>query len=428
VELANTVGLLDPRSDFTVEMWARVNNPEGTQRFFGDRVARYYGAAKPSVYGGWECGPQFFDREYGRLWVNVAGADHDVGGAAGGGYNVTPVWHHVAYVNSSNQCSIYLDGRLMLQPPNQAPGPAASPLNLSIGGSPEGDKGTFDGDVRAFRVTSRARYQQNFKQSFKPPTKFQRDAGTVILLDFAGAGRRIKDLAGNHDGTIVNADWIVNAPPDPDPIPDKFATPGLRLRGDSFIELANSAGLIGGEEFTVETWIKTPEFKRQELNVLGDHTGWRLRFRPRVGDDKKWDAKFSIGYAGWWENQELEPLTVYHIAVVRSPGSLQLFINGEPPGGGLMPEVTASTSNFVIGYSPADRLDDDPALPRGEIYGFRASSRARYRGGFIPQQRFTKDADTLVLLEFSGQGTSLRDLAGNHDGRITNASWVPGTP
>jgi hypothetical protein len=55
-----------------------------------------------------------------------------------------------------------------------------------------------------------------------------------------------------------------------------------------------------------------------------------------------------------------------------------------------------------------------------------ASSRARYRGGFIPQQQFDKDADTLILLDFSGRGTTLKDLAGNHDGRLTNRAWVPG--
>ena len=110
VELANTVGLLNPRGAFTVEMWARVNNPYGLQRFFGDRVARFNGA-KPPIYGGWECGPQFFDRAWGRLVTNIAGADRDVSGAAGGGFNVTPVWHHVAYVNSGNQCFIYIDGR-----------------------------------------------------------------------------------------------------------------------------------------------------------------------------------------------------------------------------------------------------------------------------------------------------------------------------
>ena len=423
VELANTVGLLDPKGDFTVEMWARVNNPDGTQRFFGDRVARFYGAAKPSVYGGWECGPQFFDRLSGRLWTNIAGADRDVGGAAGGGFNVTPVWHHVAYVNSGNRCSIYIDGRATLQTANdyQAPGPASSPIDLSIGASPEGlDKGQFDADVRAFRATSKARY----KQRFVPPKKLTKDAGTVILLDFSGAGTRIKDLAGNHDGKIVNADWVLNAPPEPDPIPDKLTTPGLRLTGNSFIELANTAGLLDGKEFCVETWIKTPAFAGQDLHLFGDQTGWRLYFKPKQGGDKKWDALFSIGGQTWFENQDLEPLTVYHIAVVHSAngGGLQLFFNGNPPGGGLSPEVTASTSNFFIGHKTGPAF-----LPECEIHAFRASSRARYRGGFIPQQQFAKDADTLILLEFSGKGTSLKDLAGNHDGRITNATWVPGT-
>jgi hypothetical protein len=429
VELANTVGLLNPRGDFTVEMWARVNNPDGTQRFFGDRVARF----KPpnsSVYGGWECGPQFFDGLSGRLWMNIAGADRDVGGAAGGGFNVTPVWHHVAYVNLGNRCIIYLDGREALQTNTFGdPGSASSPINLSIGASPEGDKVPFYGDVRAFRATSKARYTQRFV----PPRKFQKDAGTVILLDFAGAGTRIKDLAGNHDGKIVNADWVQNAPPGPEQMPDKLTTPGLRITPTSFVELANTAGLLEGKEFCVEAWIKTPAFTEGRLHLFDDKLGgggWGLHFNPsNQGNrgpegNKKWQAKFNIGGQVWYENYELEPLTIYHMAVVHSANSTQIFFNGEPPGGSYLPDIWPSKSNFLIGHRlvPAD-------LPEGEfeIYGFRASSRARYRGGFIPQQQFDKDADTLILLEFSGKGTTLKDLAGDYDGRITNATWVPGT-
>ena len=33
----------------------------------------------------------------------------------------------------------------------------------------------------------------------------------------------------------------------------------------------------------------------------------------------------------------------------------------------------------------------------------------------------------LILRDFSGRETTLKDLAGNHDGRITNGAWVPGT-
>jgi hypothetical protein len=427
VELANTVGLLDSKGDFTVEMWARVNNPDGTQRFFGDRVARFKGAL-PSVYGGWECGPQFFDRAWGRLWVNVAGADRDVGGVAGGGYNVTPVWHHIAYVNAGNRCSVYIDGRGTSGTQTyQAPGPASSPIDLSIGASPEGDQRQFDGDVRAFRATSRARYTQRFV----PPKKFQKDAGTVILLDFSGAGTRIQDLAGNHDGKIVNADWVPNAPPDLEQVPDKLTTPGLRLTGNSFIELAHTAGLLDGKEFCVEAWFKTPAFMGQDLHLFDDRVGgwgWGLHFEPKGGGEQKWLGKFAIGRKSWWDDNELEPLTIYHIAVVRKGGGVQIRFNGDPAGGALSWDIGPSTSNFFIGPNSAALPVAAPLLPDLEIHAFRASSHARYgSAGFIPQPRFDKDDDTLILLEFSGKGTTLKDLAGNHDGRITNATWMPGT-
>ncbi len=109
-----------------------------------------------------------------------------------------------AYVNMGNHCSIYVDDRVATRAgPYQAPGPAPSPIDLSIGELSEGiDNGTFEGEVRAFRATVMARY----KQTFVPPRRLQKDAGTVILLDFAGAGPHVKDLAGNHDGKIITAD------------------------------------------------------------------------------------------------------------------------------------------------------------------------------------------------------------------------------
>jgi hypothetical protein len=359
------------------------------------------------------------------MWANIAGSDHDVGGVAGGGYNVTPVWHHVAYVNTRDRCFIYIDGRETSQAGFQAPGPASSPINLSIGASSEGDKIKFEGDVRAFRVTSKARY----KGRFVPPKKFQKDAGTVILLDFSGAGTRVKDLAGNHDGKITNADWVVGAPPDPDPIPDNLTTPGVRLKATSFIELAKTAGLLDGKEFCVEAWFKTPPyFTGDRLHLFGDRLGgggWNLYFNPQRAGGKEWEAKISIGGQVWFEDFNLEPQMVYHIAVVRGPNNagVRIFVNGEPPSGSLNSDIWPSTSNFLIGHRP-----DDMDIPSAdiEIHAFRASSRARYRGGFIPQQRFDKDADTLILLEFSGKGSTLKDLAGKHDGRINNATWVPG--
>src|SRR5205807_7604636 len=139
-------------------------------------------------------------------------------------------------------------------------------------------------------------------------------------------------------------------------------------------------------------------------------TGWNLHFNPHRGADKKWEGKFSIGRKSWFENCELEPLTVYHIAVVRDGNSSRVYYNGNPPGSSLNWAIGPSTSHFFIGHSPAALPDNDAALPRGEIHAFRASSRARYRGGFIPRQQFDKDAVSLILLEFSGKATSLKDL------------------
>jgi WD40 repeat protein len=208
VELAETIGLVDLKGDFTAEMWARINSPNGMQCFMGDHVRRVN--QNPRVIAGWCLAAQFFDGTSGRLIANVGGGERDAGSIAGGGFSVRPEWHHVAFVKSANRGHSFVDGKEVWSFEVRGE-PVSSPIALTLGCAADADRrqGEFNGDIRAFRLSSKARYQG----PFAPPKQFTKDSGTVILLDFSGKGDRLLDLVGNHHGKIIDGDWVaVDAP------------------------------------------------------------------------------------------------------------------------------------------------------------------------------------------------------------------------
>jgi WD40 repeat protein len=227
VELADTVGLVDLKGDFTGEMWARINSPNRVQRFMGDHVRRIN--QNPRLIAGWDFAAQFFDGTSGRLIANVGGGERDAGSIAGGGFSVRPEWHHVAFVKSKNRAHSFVDGKEIWSF-DVFGEPVASPVALSLGSAAEADRrqGEFNGDIRAFRLSSKARYQG----PFAPPKRFTKDSGTVILLDFSGKGDRLLDLVGKHDGKIIDCEWVAADAPEAGP-----AGPKLEFRDNPTADL-----------------------------------------------------------------------------------------------------------------------------------------------------------------------------------------------
>ncbi len=236
VELADTKGLLDFNSGtFTVEMWFKWDPSKPVQELVGDWVLP---GTNPDLsadkHMGWalmSSSPQ--DRRRG-LELVIAGEKGDL--VKLGGRAPRPDsddWQHVALVKTPNVLQVYWEGQLHISYSCKGEKFLLAPTNLHVGARKHRvSPGHFSGEVRGFRISSVARYGQDFR----PAIKLEKDKDTLVLLDFTvGAGTTIPDLCDKgHHGTIVGATWAndssaapnpMSPRPAPDPAPRPPATP-----------------------------------------------------------------------------------------------------------------------------------------------------------------------------------------------------------
>ncbi|OAI40407.1 hypothetical protein AYO40_04770 [Planctomycetaceae bacterium SCGC AG-212-D15] len=349
---------------------------------------------------------------------------YTIGKFGAGGGDVGEGWHHLAFVKNEDVAVLYTDGKSYHKPAKVplAVSPSGRNITLPISSG-------FPLEFRAFRVSSKPRYQAD---GFEPPKEFDKDRDTVILLDFAGEGKKLKDLAGKHDATVTNGEWVVRKPP---PNPDQPRSVALQLNGRNNVELVDTAGIFDGDDFTVEAWVKLPPpvgpYEKGIYMLFGDFRapgpergGWDVSVSPAIpvpgAGETTWNMSLNVNGGG--EGPRINRVGWTHVAVVRRSGDgLTLFVAGQP----LIVndrKLEKSSNNFFLGK---------PTQPPGTYYrtigefrAFRASSAARYKGAFSPPRDFKKDANTIILLDFAGDGEILADLAGKHEGRITGGEWL----
>jgi hypothetical protein len=113
-----------------------------------------------------------------------------------------------------------------------------------------------------------------------------------------------------------------------------------------------------------------------------------------------------------------------HVALVIDEVEFRLYGNGR---------LFKRIDRKPTASSPSDRYssrigaESNLSSPfPGILDEIRVSTVARYTSDFVPQRRWSTDADTLALYHFDeGQGDELRDSSGNnHHGKIVGAKWV----
>ncbi|MBL8817155.1 MAG: protein kinase [Planctomyces sp.] len=108
---------------------------------------------------------------------------------------------HLAGVNDSKRRLIYLNGKLIGSTDDAGSvNPEQVPVKQWLAGS------GFSGEIEAVRVSSVARYSQEFT----PPANFETDNQTVALYQCdEGSGDVLNDSSGNgFHGKILGADWV----------------------------------------------------------------------------------------------------------------------------------------------------------------------------------------------------------------------------
>ncbi|QDU27411.1 hypothetical protein ETAA8_24980 [Anatilimnocola aggregata] len=227
-------------------------------------------------------------------------------------------------------------------------------------------------------------------------------------------------ITANNPPPAVPANVIPASAP-----PEQFV---MRLPKRARIDLQNTQALVDFRQpFTYELAVK---FDAGSTGFLfGNRNHLNLLKVPPTGP--------MIGYR--WNLIGLPPVTClmppptgsewFHLAISHDDKRLYAFVNGR--------KVDEADGEFKKGEMPVHNVPlyfgshpDHSPLFSGVLGGIRISSVARYVSDFAPPTKFTKDADTLLVLDMANpQPGVMTDLSGQgHDGSIKLGEWEPGKP
>jgi hypothetical protein len=199
IELTRTTGIVNAARAFTIEFWARLATEPTQHQLLSDQVS-----VEPRDVRGWRLECVSDATGSWRLVLHLNGTTS------------VPVqmdsqrWHHIAFCHDgAERTQLFVNGEPIIAFTFKSVARPDSPLNLHVGAYAKmlpTQKHGFNGDIRAVRISSQARYLY----TFRPPTDFAKDAETELLLDFSQAkGTTIPDISGHgRDGQIVGGTWI----------------------------------------------------------------------------------------------------------------------------------------------------------------------------------------------------------------------------
>jgi hypothetical protein len=300
---------------------------------------------------------------------------------------VTNSWVHVAWARQSGSLKIFVNGVLTGTPQNNTISYSAPGVAYAVGASkPDSGNRWFNGYVDDFRITKGiARYTANFT----PPTQAFPDQGpltdpfyynTSLLLHmngtngstvFTDASPVAKNVTPSGNAQISTAQF-------------KWGGSSALLDGTGDYLTTTSATNFqwGTSDYTVECWIRWNTVANSGIYhfypgvPVGTINGTALGYDGANFHIYALGATYARAYAvstGTW----------YHVAVVRSSGSVSLYVNGVKQGASITDNTGYGGNNLHIGlyYSTSFTFN-------GYIDDFRVTNGvARYRNNFTPPQR-----------------------------------------
>ena len=282
----------------------------------------------------------------------------------------THTWYHVAVCRSGTSTKMFLDGTQVGSTYSDSTNYSDSGLmRVGASGFDEGDNLYFDGYMSDVRVVNSALYTSNFTPPTAPLTNI---TNTKLLLNMAD-GQAIDSAAQNN--LTLFADAKVSS------TQSKFGDTSMYFDGTGDYALFPNTQ-FGTGDFTVECWVRCLG-TTYDKSVWDNHTssgssdGLTLtriseqQFRLFGTGELIRSGNFTI--TNTWVN----------VTVVRSSGTLNLFVNGVSQGTTTFTTNLNSSSDFVIG---GGRYSGGPQTGSLNAYidEFRISHMARYTSNFTP--------------------------------------------
>ena len=323
-------------------------------------------------------------------------------------------WHHLAGIYDGTSLRLAVDG--VLDPNVVTTGFVDSDLVLEIGSRTNNDF-YFDGEIYEVRVSSAARYTDNFT----PAIGFLADADTLALYHLdEGTGAVAGDAAdGANDGAIAGgAAWTTTCP--------AAGTASCAALGfDGTDDVVTADHVAAADAWTIEAWVAVGAKASQQaiisqLDSVGAFEGFELGVeggKPYVFSPDGMDFNGKVT-----SDTALTQDEWHHLAGIYDGTSLRLAVDGV-----IDPAVVPT--GFVDSDLPLEigsRLNNNFFFD-GTIARARISSVARYTANFAPSVHLAADVDTLGLWRLNeGQGLVAADSSSAaNDGDIAGmAEWT----
>jgi len=292
----------------------------------------------------------------------------------------------------------------------------------------------FDGEIDEVRLWNVARTQKEILLTMNKVLAGD-EAGLAAYYNFdRSTGTVLPGVTGDGDGTLAGSPaWVESGAMPEASIVSKNA---LSYAGtDDYVEMNDIE--LGTSDFTIDGWIK-PATTEGQMYVYTNRTkestfagNW---FSIGLYGDKLFVefADCAASYQSFTSPSALLPNAWYHIALVRNPTTVTLYLNGEQEAqiedDASQRNLTAGTDISYFGGWP----DDDTKWYKGQTDEFRVWNTARTRTEILDAMSKSLEKDEAGLVayyDFDQSGALLSDITGNGlDGILNNApAWVPST-
>ena len=368
--------------EWTIEMFARFDSVAGVRVLYDDRESANTSTGTVLLYTNGTT-----------LYFNSQQANRISGATLSAN-----TWYHIAVVrDSSNDVKMYLDGTQIGSAWNDSSSYSQQDGDGWFGMNHQSPNNhMFDGYLDEIRFSNSARYTGAFTPT---ASAFTADDKTIFLLHCDTLGFGFNDDAPRTAITVT-----ANGNAQVDTAQSQFGGASALFDGtDDYLTTAQSSNLSFATDFTIEGFARSASLGTIVSNRTVDATGFdvgTLTLERQSDDTLNLNLKDSANIV----SSATSDNTWFHWAIVRSSGTITLYVDGTSEG--------TSSNTVTIGSGSHNQLQfgclgNAVADYNGYIDEVRVSKVARYTGAFTPTaSAFTNDYDTALLLHMDGADAS----------------------
>jgi hypothetical protein len=326
------------------------------------------------------------------------------------------LWSHLALTSDGEDLRLYLDGELLDTTTALTPQNSNKPLRLGCSET----WGHFEGVIDEVRIYDRALNVEELTADRKTAIATPPSEDPIAAYSFdEGEGEVAHDAFGDHDGAVEGAEWVGG----------RYGG-ALRFNNENEekVRIPGTDDLRLSGEFTLEAWVR-PQFAMNWLPVITKEAGTQFGYQLYAGGEEAgaaegYVAKRDWEYIGAAAPEAMPPRLWTHLALTCDGDHLRLYEDGVLVDSDDPCSAQAGEGDLLIGGNDVfgERFE-------GTIDEVRVYNRA------LGAEEITADRETAIetppsenpIAAYSfdeGEGGSVQDSAGDHDGTVDGAQWV----